>query len=272
MINMHTHTIHSPDGFDTIDTICQTALARNLQGVAFTDHTAINNIEKYNTYERIRKCKEDVYIAKEKYKGKLKVLFGLEISEAFLSYEKEQSFVNMGGVDVVLCSLHSQTPTAHLGINGNFRLNDFTKFDYETIIKALKIYYKTLNEIAVNSDFDILAHLTYPLRYISCRDKVEIDINDIMEELTTILKTVVSKNKAIEINTSMADQNFFMPDKPLITLFKSLGGKYVTLGSDAHKAENLDKGLFKGVELLKECGFSEYYYYENRKPIAIKIK
>lgn len=272
MINMHTHTINSPDGFDTIDTICQTAIARNLKGVAFTDHVSINNLEKYNTYECIRKCKEETFIAKEKYNGKLKVLFGLEISEAFLSYEKEQFFVNIGGVDVVLCSLHSQTPTAHLGINGNFRLNDFTKFEYSTIIEALKIYYKTLNEIAKNSDFDILAHLTYPLRYISCRDKVKIDINDILEELTILLKTVVSKNKAIEINTSMADQNFFMPDKPLITLFKSLGGKYVTIGSDAHKAENIDKGILQALEILKECDINEYYYYESRKPIAIKIK
>ena len=71
MINMHTHTINSFDGIDTINALCEKAIECNLQGLAFTDHVPIANLERFNTYECIKKCKEETFLAKQKYFGKL---------------------------------------------------------------------------------------------------------------------------------------------------------------------------------------------------------
>ncbi len=271
MINMHTHSSNSRDAKDSIDLICKTAIERNLKGVAFTDHASIYNLDKYNVYERIVNCKSETFKAKSDYEGKLKVLFGAEISESHVSYERQKEFLSIGGYDVVIGSLHEAVPIENLGLNSHFRLNDFTAISKEKLIKSLKVYYNTLLEIANNADFDILAHLTYPLRYIICRDKIDFNVEELIDEITLILKTIIKREKALEVNTSMANQNFFMPNKNIINLYKSLGGELITLGSDAHQANSVDQGLKDGLNLLKECGFTKYYYYENRKPEPIEI-
>lgn len=69
----------------------------------------------------------------------------------------------------------------------------------------------------------------------------------------------------------MADEDFFMPSFEILKIYRDLGGKMVTLGSDAHRAENVDKGLIKGKQILKDLGYKEYYYYEKRTPYSIKI-
>ena len=271
MINMHNHSHNSRDAKDSIDLICKTAIKRNLKGIAFTDHASVYNLDKYNVYERIVNCKSETFKAKTDYEGKLKVLFGAEISEAHISFERQQEFLSIGNYDVIIASLHEAVPVESLGLDTHFRLNDFSLMPKEILIKSLKIYYNTLLEIARYADYDILAHLTYPFRYIICRDKVNFNIDEVIEDITLILKMIISRNKALEVNTSMANQNFFMPNRYIIELYKTLGGELITLGSDAHQANSVDQGLKEGINLLKECGFMKYYYYEKRKPISIKI-
>ena len=63
-----------------------------------------------------------------------------------------------------------------------------------------------------------------------------------------------------------------LPDEPIIKRFKELGGKYITLGTDSHNTEFVGKGIEKGIEILKRCGFSQYTIYENHKPVMIDIE
>ena len=62
-----------------------------------------------------------------------------------------------------------------------------------------------------------------------------------------------------------------LPDENLVRRYKELGGKYITIGSDAHNCENLGKGIEKGMEIAKSCGFEYYTIFENRKPQLIEL-
>ena len=57
----------------------------------------------------------------------------------------------------------------------------------------------------------------------------------------------------------------------LIHTEKRLGGRLVTLGSDAHSHENIGRGFDKFSATLKDCGFTHYHYYKNRQPQAVAL-
>ena len=44
-----------------------------------------------------------------------------------------------------------------------------------------------------------------------------------------------------------------------------MGGKLITLGSDAHSADRLANGFAETREMLLRNGFTECVYYENRE-------
>ena len=271
MFDSHIHTKYSDDSEALIDDYCKIAVKKGINGITFTDHVVIYKYKDYDTYNNLLKCKSEALLKRKEYEGKLEILFGLEISEAFSNPKFEEEILTIKDLDVVLCSLHDNMPIESLGFNSYIRKNDFTKISNDKIKQILLIYYGILKETAKKSDYDVLSHITYPFRYINCRDKVGFNVFEIKNDIEEILSTVIKRDKALELNTSMSDDDFFMPSEEILTLYKKLGGEKVTLGSDAHTAMNVGKGFEKGKELLKKCGFSKYYYYKNRKPIPVKI-
>jgi len=46
-----------------------------------------------------------------------------------------------------------------------------------------------------------------------------------------------------------------VPDLNVIKMYKDLGGKIITIGSDSHNAENIGTYSLQTQEILKEIGF-----------------
>lgn len=116
---------------------------------------------------------------------------------------------------------------------------------------AFELYFKTLLEGLLEfSQIDTLGHLDYVVRYSPNRDSnySPRDYQDVIDE---ILKFIIEKDIKLEINTSNLSKgfDFFNPHTDIIKRYKELGGKYVTLGSDAHKAEYIGYGFDKAYEI-----------------------
>lgn len=62
------------------------------------------------------------------------------------------------------------------------------------------------------------------------------------------------------------------PDIEIFKMYKALGGKLVTIGSDAHDTAFLGHGMNEALSMLKGIGFDSYTVFENRKPIEIAIE
>ena len=61
------------------------------------------------------------------------------------------------------------------------------------------------------------------------------------------------------------------PNKDILKRYLELGGKIITLGSDAHFAEDICSDFDTAIKELKEIGFKEITTFKNRKPSFIKI-
>ena len=128
-----------------------------------------------------------------------------------------------------------------------------------------------LYEIASSCDFDSFAHCTYPLRYIyrcgRLEDMCKNPIKYFKDEYADIFKKIISRGKALELNTSgLRRGGFTNPGYDLLSLYKDLGGKYVTTGSDSHERSTVGSGIDVAENMLKELGFDGVTVYIARKP------
>ena len=86
-----------------------------------------------------------------------------------------------------------------------------------------------------------------------------------------ILATLAANGKALEINTSWlrSPTGFLLPTVEYVKLFRDLGGKYITLGSDAHYPEHMAIGMREGIAAAKQAGFTHATIFINRHPVEI---
>lgn len=80
-----------------------------------------------------------------------------------------------------------------------------------------------------------------------------------------MLRAAAQAGKGIEVNT----QGMILPDAEVLRRFRELGGRYVTMGSDAHSARALGHGLPDGLRAIQDAGFTELTVYRHRKPYAM---
>lgn len=153
--------------------------------------------------------------------------------------------------------------------------DDFYYLDYkkDNPDYLMRLYFEELLEMAEWGKFDVLGHLTYPLRYIEGDFGIKIDMDVYNPIIEKIFLTLIKNGMGIEINTSGLRQKIgvTLPSEKYVKMYRDLGGEIITIGSDAHNTENLGMGIDKGIIIAKNCGFDKIYYYDHRKPVSINI-
>lgn len=264
MFNSHVHTCFSPDCSSSPEELCNAAINKNMTGICFTDHCSLDSYILDNAYRSILSSSAAAKNMGEKYAGDLIVLSGVELSEVMRKPDYVARLLKNIKLDSVLLSVHTSViknkPVYFSKIN-------FSAMDKSEIHSVLKAYFKDVLDSVNKCDFDILAHLTHPFYFINGEHKKNIPASEYMEDIEKIFSVIIKNNKALEINTSKLNSSFddFMPEEELIRLYCQMGGRLVSLGSDAHSAENIDFGFDKAKALLKSIGFSTYCYFEKRK-------
>lgn len=112
--------------------------------------------------------------------------------------------------------------------------------------------------------FDGLGHMDFPKRYYG---ELRYDIKVIKK----IFGIMIDKNIVLEINTSTLRKGHeqSMPDVDLLSIYKDCGGRFVTIGSDAHLVNDLAADFQYASNLASKYGFTKVYY-EKHKAILIK--
>ncbi len=128
----------------------------------------------------------------------------------------------------------------------------------------------TLECVKAHDDFDVLGHLTY-ISKCAANPNPPIRYEDFPELIDEILKILVQKGKGMEINTSGLDRcGVFLPDETMLRRFKELGGRIITVGSDAHAPDRVGQYIDQALALAKDI-FGGVYTFAERKPIFHKL-
>lgn len=116
-------------------------------------------------------------------------------------------------------------------------------------------------------DFDTFAHVDYMLRYIGHTDMAKH-----RERLTKIFTRLIEKDKALEINSKLVPAPEAMERiEYIVSLYASLGGRKVTIGSDGHNTAYYKNGFRDTMKVLDKYGIRELSQFIARKEVKVPI-
>ncbi len=262
--DQHLHSDISDDCHVPMAEMALAAAELGLSGVTFTDHC---DIEHYETGEIDPDCydgpaRRAVYEeAKERAKGRLEVLFGIEIGSAN-HHPEVAARIAADGFDLVVASVHNLA-----GLPDFYSLGRDGKLaDRVEDVRMLERYALEHLQLAKQGGFDVMAHIGYPLRYTE-PDQPGLTLEPFRDVFAEVLRIMTEKGIALELNTSSFRYGMQCTPEPwLLRLYADLGGELVTLGSDAHEPHLIASGFDEGADMLRAFGFKNITRFINRKP------
>ena len=283
----HIHCEFSDDSRTPMEDQIERAIELGLDEVCFTDHVdygikkdwdegnieyrggdgmsssademdPIANVDYPKYFEKLDRMREI-------YKGKITVKNGLEFGIQTITVDKfDKLFDRYKDIlDFTLLSMHQVD-------NLEFWTQDFQRG--RTQKEYNEKYYQEIYDVQkVFKNYSVLAHLDLLGRY----DELGFYPFELVEDMIAeILKLAIADGKGIEVNTS--SWHYGLPDtqpsRKILRLYKDLGGKIITVGSDAHVTKFLADHLDDAYAILKdEIGFTEICTYDHMQPVFHKL-
>ena len=282
----HLHCEYSDDSNEPMENQIQKAITLGLDEMCFTDHVDYGIKRDWDDPEGIiiRHAVEhgkevDLVLAnvnypkyfaalnmyQKKYASSISIKKGLEFGIQSITvdaYEKLYASYQ-DDLDFVLFSMHQVN-------NLEFWTQDFQKG--KTQKEYNDEYYKEIYQtMQMFHHYSCLAYLDLLARYDENGIYPFENEKDIIAE---ILKYAIRDEKGIEINTSSWKYGLkdTQPSRAILKLYKDLGGKIITVGSDAHETKYLASHIKDAYAILKnEIGINEICTFDHMQPIFHKI-
>ena len=263
--DQHTHTVHSPDAKEdaTIARYVEALKKTDLPSVSLTDHVDLDSpVELFKQLPDYSALFSAVKHANTASKKTINV--GVEMGYQPHIVTKMNDYVRAHPFDVVIMSVH-------VGDGLDFHNGDF--FGYYGQKHGLKRYFEIVNEaLDSGADFDIFGHIDYINRYVPGNVK-DYNFDAFKPQIDAALTRIIAMDKAIEINTSgmrygLDDHH---PKHPLLKRYYALGGRKITLGSDAHTPDDIGHDFTRVTEQLKSIGFEYICHYTRRQCEFVRI-
>ena len=266
LCDVHSHTKISPCSEAELSDMAAAAVAAGLREFCVTDHCDLLNGEGSPVTAFDGPAAGEQYRAVKGTLGdRLTLRLGVELGSAPYDPETARAILKEGGdgLDFVLGSLHNW-----IGAEGNIDLY-FSDYRGNPALARRAVESALTSTWALASKYpdcyDSLAHIIYPLRYIH-RDGIDLSMADYEDQVRAIFTEVARTDHALEVNTCRGQDLDCWPT--LLRWFRECGGELVTVGSDAHRPEDVAKGIPEVLELLKAAGFRHVTTFAGRKPIT----
>lgn len=256
LFDTHVHTLFSTDSRMTLAEAKRAAAERNL-GIVITEHMDL----AYPEPEEFIFDVNDFFAAYGPQRSD-KLLLGIELGMRDDCVEANRQIVASHPFDYVIGSIHVIE-----------NIDIYHSYFYQTRTKE-EVYHQYFDAMIVCLEryefIDSLGHIDYICRYAQFDDP-ELYFFDFQTDIDLVLSQLAQRDKALEINT----RRLGIPDSieallPVYHRFRELGGRFVTIGSDAHKPQDIGSGMDIALEMAETCGLIPVYYKE-RQPIRLKI-
>ncbi len=255
----HLHTHFSCDADASVEAMCRAALARGLKEIAITDHVDFTPEDPCYRYFQAEKYWAATQRCRGKFEGALVVRVGVEIGEPHLYPAEIRSLLAAHEYDFVLGSLHWADGRP---------LFRSSFFDGLGLDGGIALYFEELARLAEEGEYDVLAHMDIVRRAAYRRYGLrELDLRPHEARVRRVLRVVAERGKGIEVNAAYVRKGIGDPGPSVQVLrwFREEGGRIVTLGSDAHRPEDVGRGLDRALEMVREAGFGRIAMFERRR-------
>lgn len=277
LMDYHLHTAVTIDGNMNEVEACERALAMGIHEIAFTNHVMLNQPDYHISPASFLVHWENIQDCKKRYPH-LTIRLGIEM-DYYPNRETEiganiESYEGLIGrpFDLVLGSIHD--------IRGGFfsnKLQAVSFFKDRNIVSIYHEYFELATQAVHSHLFDIIAHpdlikkytheLTPPVSFEMYKSSVD-----------SFITALITYGVGIEVNTKGLKLKVkeAYPSVEFLELYLSRGRSsgvdpIITIGSDAHKVDDIGFGILEMMEILHKLQVNKIMSFERREKYPITI-
>ncbi|MBO6180037.1 MAG: PHP domain-containing protein [Selenomonadaceae bacterium] len=195
----------------------------------------------------------------EKFRGK-HLSLGIEVGLTKERREDNIAFVKSAPFDQVIGSIHV------------LRAVDLYPPDIYGKREKTELYREYLYDMAhlvyQNPYINILAHIDYIVRYATYEDP-RLLYDDFNEEIDEVLRALVVTDTVFELNTRRLNEEVAKELFPMYKRYRELGGRYATIGSDAHTIDVVGANYKLAEDLLEKAKLIPVTFFEGKMEISV---
>ena len=240
MFDSHTHTRFSVDS-EMEARAALTAAAEQGLGLVFTEHLDVDFPGDADFVFDAQK-----YFADYAPLAGAKLRLGVEVGMREETLAASRAFVASAPFDLVIGSIHL--------IDGKdiYYKESFAGQDKAEMYGK---YFALMAENLRTHDFiDVLGHIDYIARYAPYGNP-ELSYGDFADEIDAVLRACVETGTVMELNTRRLRGRRAQKElMPIYARYDELGGRYVTLGSDAHTADAIGANFAAAEDMAAALG------------------
>lgn len=266
----HVHTHFSDDSIYEMEDVVKDAIEMKMDEICFTDHVDYGIKFDWDKCQKMP-YRDNIPLANVNYPQyfheiqrlqhqyqNIKIKKGMEFGIQVHTIPQYQSLFDTYDFDFIILSCHQVN-------NQEFWTQDFQKGKTQKEYNE-RYYQEILNVIQEYKNYSVLGHLDLIKRYDLLG---EYPFDELKNILTKILKIVIEDGKGIEVNTSSHRYGLhdLTPSRDILKLYRDLGGKIITIGSDSHQKEHLGAYIENTKQELIDLGFQYYCTFDKMKPI-----
>jgi histidinol-phosphatase (PHP family) len=244
-VDYHVHSTFSCDGRSSINDLCEKAIELEFREIGFSEHVDFDPSDEGFGFFNYDAYKSAIKEAQLLFKNRLTIRGGVEIDYQKRFENQIRDWLKGKNFDFIIGSVHY--------VKGEL-INQqiLAKKDLKEIYGE---YFTEVQNSIESSLFNFVGHLDIIRKYAPHR-AVQRKGPEYAEKLDSILETIRERKMFLEINSKMSVLGHrvpeMLPSKETLKRYFDLGGKRISIGSDAHSKEELGSGVKETFDFLEK--------------------
>jgi len=250
-LDSHLHTVRSPDASAMLEAYCVLAAERGIAELAITDHVDFDPTMPAYGFASFADRERDVRDAAARWAERgLAVRFGVEVTYERAYEEDIRGWLRRHPHDYVIGSVH-------ISEDSPYKASSVAGFVAgRPLPEIVAPYFDEVIGAARSGLFDTIGHLDFVKRYL-VPHVLPAQLGAAPELYEPVLAALLETGTALEVNASGLRQlpRETYPSAAVVARYRELGGRHVTVGSDAHRTDWFAYGLRAAYRQAADAGF-----------------
>jgi len=260
----HLHTHFSHDGEAPLLAMCEAAAARGMTDICITEHLDFDQSDPDASNLDWPAYAAGVEEARARFAGRLTIRIGVEFDFRRAYGPDLGRLVRSLPVDFAIGSVHSA------GGHRLYRLHKGVPPGFD-VRATLADYFAEVEALVATGLPHVLGHFEYLYKQIPV---IVGPVRDgwYWQSVERILRQCIDRGVGIEANMHHTFEGCAMAaDEEVLRRYHDLGGRLVTVGSDAHRPGDVASDFVRAEAAIRHAGFDAVCGYQAGRPYFVPL-